>query len=67
MDKDYDGRENGFKLISSLPKAAGLELTLSTMRNDLVSDNEYVQKTTVRVFAVVASAWGIHPSIAVIR
>ena len=59
IDEDYFARVEGREVISNLAKAAGLAYMISTMREDLDSQDEYVRNITARAFSVVASALGI--------
>ena len=59
IDEDYFARVEGREVISNLAKAAGLAYMISTMREDLDSQDEDARNTTARAFSVVASALGI--------
>ena len=59
IDADYYARVEGREVVSNLAKAAGLAYMISSMREDLDSQDEYVRNATAAAFSVVASALGI--------
>jgi splicing factor 3B subunit 1 len=59
IEEDYYARVEGREVISNLAKAAGLATMISSMRQDIDHQNEYVRNCTSRAFAVVCTALGV--------
>lgn len=59
IDEDSIARATGREIITTLAHAAGLVNIISTVRQDIEHEDEYVRNTTARAMAVVGKALGI--------
>lgn len=59
IDEDFTLRLEARDIISSLSKAVGLPVMISSLRPDLDHVDEYVRNISSRVFAIVANTFGL--------